>query len=152
MNGFANANANTSPIPTNSVIAIVDPYSTGCCVALEAIKRGYKLVVVWTDGIGENKTHVPTSCVDVRYYGEVEEQQDGATESGLDATAKLVRAAALPYPVVGCICGGESGVAYCDALSENMGLRTVRCFLTSFTCLLLEWIRHFPFCWSFDLF
>jgi len=41
----------------DKVIVIVDPYSTGCVVAQEALKRGYKLVVVWTKGVGENKTH-----------------------------------------------------------------------------------------------
>jgi hypothetical protein len=41
----------------DKVIVIVDPYSTGCVVAQEALKRGYKLLVVWTKGVGENKTH-----------------------------------------------------------------------------------------------
>ena len=41
----------------DKVIVIVDPYSTGCVVAQEALKRGYKVVVVWTKGVGENKTH-----------------------------------------------------------------------------------------------
>ena len=41
----------------DKVIVIVDPYSTGCVVAQEALKRGYKLVVVWSKGVGENKTH-----------------------------------------------------------------------------------------------
>jgi len=103
----------------DKVIVIVDPYSTGCVVAQEALKRGYKLVVVWTKGVGENKTHVPTSCADsLTYYAEVNEHNN------LTETAIAVTEAATPFEVKACICGGESGVAFCDALSEKLGLLT----------------------------
>ena len=103
----------------DKVIVMVDPYSTGCVVAQEALKRGYKLVVVWTKGVGENKTHIPTSCSDVYYYAEVNEKAS-VTETAIAATE-----AARPFKVAACICGGESGVAYCDALSEKLGVLTV---------------------------
>ena len=51
----------------DKVIVIVDPYSTGCVVAQEALKRGYKLVVVWSKGVGENKTHGEL-CVSVSLF------------------------------------------------------------------------------------
>ena len=51
----------------DKVIVIVDPYSTGCVVAQEALKRGYKLVVVWTKGVGENKTHGEL-CVSISLF------------------------------------------------------------------------------------
>ena len=51
----------------DKVIVIVDPYSTGCVVAQEALKRAYKLVVVWTKGVGENKTHGEL-CVSISLF------------------------------------------------------------------------------------
>lgn len=106
---------------SGKVIVVVDPYSTGVCVAQEAIKRGYKVVVAWTKGIGENKTHIPASCADVpaQYYAEVDEK-DSLTEMAI-----AVHEAAEPYGVAACVCGGESGVAYCDALSEKLEVRSV---------------------------
>jgi len=102
----------------DKIIVMVDPYSTGCVVAQEALKRGYKLVVVWTNGVGENKTHIPTSCSDIHYYAEVNEKAS-VTETAIAATE-----AARPFKIVACICGGESGVAFCDALSEKLGVLT----------------------------
>lgn len=33
--------------PAQSLILIVDPYSTGCMVAQEISKRGYPIMAVW---------------------------------------------------------------------------------------------------------
>ena len=50
------------------------------------------------------------------YYAEVNEQNN------LTETAIAVTEAATPFEVKACICGGESGVAFCDALSEKLGV------------------------------
>ena len=34
-------------LPSQSLILIVDPYSTGCMVAQEISKRGYPIMAIW---------------------------------------------------------------------------------------------------------
>ena len=100
-------------------VVIVDPYSTGCCIAQEITKRGYKVIALWTDGFSEvMKTHVPLSCEHLTYYAQVDQ---AAT---LDDTQAAVNKAANDYTVVACIAGGEAGVDLADALSEKLGVRT----------------------------
>ena len=104
---------------SNEVAVIVDPYSTGCLVAEEIGKRGYKIIALWTKGFSEEmKSHVPMSVENLNYFAEV-------TETGtLAETAQAVYKAAGQYRVVCCIAGGEAGVDLADALSERMAVRT----------------------------
>lgn len=104
------------------VVVIVDPYSTGCLVGQEIIKRGFSLVALWTKGFSEDmKTHIPTACGALNYLAEVTEPNEG----GLEATAKIIRSAVgADKEVVACLAGGEAGVDLADALSEHMGLLT----------------------------
>ena len=63
-------------IGQQQVAIVVDPYSTGCCVAQEIQKRGYLLVAVWTIGFSEEmKTHVPKSCGRMDYFGEIDQAE-----------------------------------------------------------------------------
>jgi len=104
---------------SNEVAVIVDPYSTGCCIAEEILKRGYKVMALWTkDFSAEMKTHVPLSVGKLTYMAEVTESQTVAD------TMTAVYKAAGQYRVVACIAGGEAGVDLADALSERMELRT----------------------------
>jgi len=104
---------------SKELVVLVDPYSTGCLVAEEIGKRGYKLMAVWTDGFSEiMKTHVPLSCGKLDYHAEVTEAKT------LADTAKLVLKAAGQYRVVACLAGGEAGVDLADKLSERLGVRT----------------------------
>ena len=41
----------------DSVIVIVDPYSTGALVSLEAFNRGYTVIALWTDEEGGYRGH-----------------------------------------------------------------------------------------------
>ena len=101
-------------------VVVCTPYSTGCCVALEAQRRGYKVICLWSHGFSDAmKKHVPVACQgELRYEMELDEQ------STLDETAAhvLAMAAEQMLDIKACICGGEAGVDLADALSEKLGL------------------------------
>ena len=105
---------------SKEVVVMVDPYSTGCCIVDEILKRGYHVICLWTKGFSEEmKLHVPLSCVGkMRYHAQVDEASD------LDETVKVVNKAAATLRIVACIAGGEAGVDLADALSERLNLRT----------------------------
>ena len=104
---------------SKEVVVLVDPYSTGCCIAEEILKRGYRVMALWTKGFSaEMKTHVPLSVGEIKYMAEVDE---AAT---LPDTMTAVYKAAGQFRVVACLAGGEAGVDLADALSERMTLRT----------------------------
>ena len=116
--------ASSSPVaaPTEKqAVVMVTPYSTGCCVAQEVQRRGYQLICLWSKDFAEAmKKHVPSSCSDLKYVAELEEQKT------LEDTEKAVQMAAKKHglQVVAVICGGEAGVDLTDALSEYMKFRT----------------------------
>jgi hypothetical protein len=100
-------------------VILVDPYSTGCCVALEIMKRGFTVIALWTKNFApEMKTHVPLSCGVMTYFKEIEEAET------LVETVQAVYKAADQKRVVACIAGGEAGVDLADALSERLSVRT----------------------------
>jgi hypothetical protein len=107
---------------TKEAVVVVDPYSTGCCVAKEFMNRGYHVIAVWTKGLVEEmKHHVPLSVGgpdEFKYYKTVTQVDS------MEDTIDLVKKAAGVFRVVACFAGGESGVDYADALSEAMKLRT----------------------------
>jgi len=107
----------------DSVIVIVDPYSTGALVSLEAFNRGYTVIALWTDEEGGYRGHNPpqvSADVEAKIYTAQVEQQ-GARLDGM--AAALHDEATGSRSIVALICGGESGVKVTDALSEHMGLR-----------------------------
>jgi biotin carboxylase len=105
---------------SKEVVVVVDPYSTGCLVAEEIFKRGYKVIALWTEGFSEEmKKHIPLSCTSLTYHAEVTEPK-----TGLADTEKLVIKAAGTLRVVACIAGGEAGVDLADQLSERMNVRS----------------------------
>ena len=105
---------------SKEAVVIVDPYSTGCCVAKEFMNRGYQVIALWTDGFSEQmKTHVPLSVAGkLNYFAEMDE------ETSLAETVTAVRKTAGNYRVVACLAGGEAGVDFADALSEALAVRT----------------------------
>jgi len=109
----------TTTDASNEAVLVIDPYSTGCCVAEEIMKRGYKIMALWTKNFSEDmKTHVPLSVGEIKYMAEIDEAEN------LADTAAAVYKAAANLRVVACIAGGEAGVDLADALSERMSLRT----------------------------
>jgi len=104
---------------SKEAVILTDPYSTGCCVAEEIMKRGFSVIALWTKGFApEMKTHVPLSCGPLNYFAEVEEAES------LDETVDLVYSAVGQLHIVACIAGGEAGVDLADALSERLNVRT----------------------------
>src|SRR5210317_473429 len=105
--------------PSDQVVIVVDPYSTGCLVAQEIHKRGYSLIALWTKGFSDAmKLHIPSSCGPMSYLAEIDE-----ADSLQDTAAKVIETA-TPKTLAACIAGGEAGVDLADALSEFLGLRT----------------------------
>ena len=94
---------------------MVNPYSTGACIAREISKRTFNVVALWTKKVSEA---LKESCSDLKVFASVQEQDT------LEETLAAVRDAAKPYRVIACICGGEEGTALTDALSEKLGVRT----------------------------
>ena len=83
-------------------VAIVDPISTGACVAVEATKRGYAVVAVWSAMVTKDlRNMVPEHAKGLRYHAQVDEGES------IEATAQLLRKAAAPYKVDAVICGAE---------------------------------------------
>ena len=104
---------------SKEVVVLVDPYSTGCCVAEEILKRGFSVIALWTQGFSEGmKTHVPLSVGKLDYFAEVDEQDT------LESTISTIQKAAGNLRVVACLAGGEAGVDFADALSEALKVRT----------------------------
>jgi len=105
---------------SKEAVVIVDPYSTGCCIAKEFMNRGYQVIALWTAGFSElMKTHVPLSVAGkLKYFAEMDEQ------ASLAETVAAVHRTSDKYRVVACVAGGEAGVDYADALSEALKVRT----------------------------
>jgi len=115
----SNGNSNHERI---EIVIMVDPYSTGCVIAREIVRRGYKVFACWSHDIAdENKLHIPSSCADLKYTKEV----TSLGPDNLDGTAARLREAAaeIQGTIVALICAGEHGVQLADALGEHMGLR-----------------------------
>jgi len=116
--------------PSQSLMLLVDPYSTGCMVAQEISKRGYPIMAIWTKGFAaEMKTHVPISCRDISYIAEVDDLDhwslDDLEKAAKDAASAYARKIGKPddyYTIVGCIAGGEAGVDMADLMSEKLGV------------------------------
>ena len=111
----------TNSYPTNGMVVVVDPYSTGCLVAEEIAKRGFDIVELWTTGFAEEmKKHVPKSVGELQWYAVVDQAPT------LAEMEKILRqlAAERETELIACVAGGEAGVDYADALSEYLGLDT----------------------------
>lgn len=104
---------------SREAVVVIDPYSTGCCVAEEIMKRGFSVIALWTIGFAtEMKEHVPLSCGTLNYLTEVEEKES------LALTSEALYVAAESLRIVACLAGGEAGVDLADALSEHMKVRS----------------------------
>eukprot|EP00571_Detonula_confervacea_P012019 CAMPEP_0172305252 /NCGR_PEP_ID=MMETSP1058-20130122/6570_1 /TAXON_ID=83371 /ORGANISM="Detonula confervacea, Strain CCMP 353" /LENGTH=965 /DNA_ID=CAMNT_0013016783 /DNA_START=201 /DNA_END=3098 /DNA_ORIENTATION=+ len=124
--------------PSQSLILVVDPYSTGCMVAQEISKRGYPIMAIWTKGFApEMKSHIPVSCRDLTYIAQLDDRDGWSlddlvaaikSEAGKAAANKLGRNSNYSddddyyYTIAGCIAGGEAGVDMADLLSEKLGV------------------------------
>eukprot|EP00441_Pelagodinium_beii_P044186 CAMPEP_0197651852 /NCGR_PEP_ID=MMETSP1338-20131121/34091_1 /TAXON_ID=43686 ORGANISM="Pelagodinium beii, Strain RCC1491" /NCGR_SAMPLE_ID=MMETSP1338 /ASSEMBLY_ACC=CAM_ASM_000754 /LENGTH=516 /DNA_ID=CAMNT_0043226603 /DNA_START=126 /DNA_END=1676 /DNA_ORIENTATION=- len=101
------------------IVVVVDPASTGGCVAAEAATRGYSVIAAWgTEITLAERLHMPSDCKNIKFHAEVEEL------STIRETADAVRAAAGGMRIVACIVGAETGVTLADHLSVELKVRT----------------------------
>jgi ATP-grasp domain len=111
---------------TKGAVIMVTPYSTGCIIAQEMIRRGFVIIALWTAEFSEEmKKHIPTSVSGLKYLLELTE-----IPNDIPSTIKMIQNELLTvqpsydYQIVACLAGGEAGVDYADALSEALGLRS----------------------------
>jgi len=99
------------------VVIVVDPVSTGGCVAVEAKNRGYEVIALWCEEITETmRSHVPEVAKSLKYLANVEER------ATIKQTAAAVKAAAGGRNIAACIVGAETGVTLADKLSLELGV------------------------------
>ncbi|VEU36174.1 unnamed protein product [Pseudo-nitzschia multistriata] len=105
---------------SKEAVVITDPYSTGCVVASEVMKRGFSVIALWTKDISDElRYHTPLSCSGMNeFFATIEEKDD------LMATMEEIYNVAGTKKIVACFAGGEIGVDLADRLSERMKLRT----------------------------
>lgn len=100
--------------PSEEVVVVVNPISTGAHVAQELTKRTYRVIMLWTKStITKKRLH----GIDFKAFASVDEQET------IEETVALLENAAKSYRIVACICGGEEGTSLTDALSEKLGVR-----------------------------
>ena len=65
----------TTSNPEDMVVVVVDPYSTGCLIVKEIMKRGYSVIALWTtDFSDEMKTHIPKSAGTITYHTQIDQK------------------------------------------------------------------------------
>jgi hypothetical protein len=118
---FSNAQGIPAADNGRQLVVLVDPYSTGAMLAPELERRGFAVVALWTDEVGENRHHIPEAATGFpeNFVEEVE------IRPTLFETAEALSAVAgaAGLEIVAVMCGGETGVKVTDALAEHMGLR-----------------------------
>ncbi|RHY87915.1 hypothetical protein DYB37_004019 [Aphanomyces astaci] len=110
--------------PKKDCVVVVDPFSTGLCLAQDVMRRGYACIAVYSETEELFGDWMSTLSADVRksFAGEV--FHDGADDSE-DELRRVVNAIlSYGYTVSGVIVGAEPGVHLCDRLSEYMRLVT----------------------------
>mmetsp|Transcript_29231 Transcript_29231/g.90831 ORF Transcript_29231/g.90831 Transcript_29231/m.90831 type:complete len:427 (+) Transcript_29231:64-1344(+) len=103
----------------SQAIVVVDPLSTGSCIALEAAARGYAVIAIWDRDLPQDcMIHAPAVAKTFSYHAVVRER------ATIEETVDVIKAAAGNLEVSACIVGAEPGVPLADALSQHLGLRT----------------------------
>lgn len=100
-------------------IVIVDPVSTGGALAAEYYERGYQLICVWSNEVGDIKSHVPDCAKAIKWLATVDQMEEPET-SVLAAKINSL----IETELVACVVGAETGVVTADALSAELGLRS----------------------------
>jgi len=97
------------------LIVIVDPISTGACLAKDLDNRGYRIVRVWSDGCPDQVKAHTMKGMEVTWVGTVQV----GTEVGEAASAIRKLGGPIKDVLVGC----ETGVRCCDLLAAALGCR-----------------------------
>ena len=104
---------------SKEAVIVVDPFSTGACIAHEVMKRGYNTIALYSSAATAGRhSHVPLSCDGIKYFAET------FAQATLAETVQEVQKDAGTNRIVACIAGSDPGVDLCDKLSEQLGVRT----------------------------
>lgn len=106
----------------NSIVLVVDPFSTGSQLASAIADEGYKVgrvFSIWDSPVaslimeGSQNDYIATI-----QHNDRDSNQDNA----INETVAALKA--LPYRIVAILAGAETGVQLADSLSHRMGLRS----------------------------
>ena len=107
---------------SEEVVVLVDPYSTGACIAQEFMRRGCSVVALWTTGYpSEMKEYIPKTVSvqgSLEYLAQIDEAKT------IVETVSSLEKAAGEMKIIAVLAGDDAGVDLADALSERLGLRT----------------------------
>lgn len=104
------------------VVVMVDPYSTGSCIAQEFMRRGYSVIALWTTRYPtEMKDYIPKT---VSMQGKLEYLAKIDECKSIDETVTMLQKAASGMKIVAILPGDDAGVDLADALTEKLTLRT----------------------------
>ncbi|OQS05326.1 hypothetical protein THRCLA_20652 [Thraustotheca clavata] len=115
---------NATPMVQMDAVVLVDPFSTGMCLAEEVMARGYVVIAVYSDTEVAMKDWMDTLTMEFRrkFGGEVFNNGSDTSEEQLHRV--LTTVVGFGYNVIGVIAGAEPGVPLTDRLSERMNLVT----------------------------
>ncbi|ETV91713.1 hypothetical protein H310_13782 [Aphanomyces invadans] len=101
-------------------VVVVDPFSSGLCLAQLAMERGFACIAVFSDAednLQDLLGHLPLAVR--RSFAAAIFREPTMT---LDQLVSTVRS--VGFEIVGVLAGAEPGVCLADALSEAFGVRT----------------------------
>ena len=110
--------------PGREVVAVVDPYSTGACVAAAAAKRGFKIIhVMSAPDSGTMEEMVPKHLRGLSYIATLRADEATPFAERAKSLAAELRKACGDLKLVSVLPGAEMGVELADALAAETGLR-----------------------------
>ena len=107
--------------PLPQAVIVVDPFSTGACLAEKACALGYVCIRVLSDEYPDKllDSVVPEGCR-AKYTETVQHRPSQGVEVSMRETLATLRS--LPYDFVGCMPGCETGVEVSDLIASELGL------------------------------
>ena len=110
--------------PDREVVAVVDPYSTGACVAAAAAKRGFKIIhVMSAPDSGTMEEMVPKHLRGLSYIATLRANEALPFAERAKSLAAELRKACGDLKLVAVLPGAEVGVELSEALAAETGLR-----------------------------
>ena len=109
--------------PDREVVAVVDPYSTGACVAAAAAKRGFKIIhVMSAPDSGTMEEMVPKHLRGLSYIATLRANEALPFAERAKSLAAELRKACGDLKLVAVLPGAEVGVELSEALAAETGL------------------------------
>merc|ERR1711988_991768 len=89
---------------SSQTIVVIDPCSTGAYVSLEASRRGFQVVAVWSKESIGTRHSIPKECRFIEYVAVIEEQPS------VSQTVDRIYSSCSGFNIAAVIAGSESGV------------------------------------------